>query len=754
MVVPDMKNNLVAIYESLTIQKPLALDGHIQAQQHDDFIRLWKISCERECILANCRYYANKNLKDGRLLLPLNKCAAKESLGDGRLQGRSEALADSIGELVWMLITNFGILPILEIATPIGPQDKIKLDALAQPWVSLYFPTASVYFVVGKRGSFESDATTSADSLLGWVDELYIADYDTPSGNKSVSLPDDWKAYQITETKVALPNFFHYPKEYLNSHKGEIVAGYVGQGVHWRLAVINGLAHGGEDDAIVKLYGTSGQGTYSDAVRRNVEAFRPQLIARKVDPSALVDCQEHQQARQQHGIAVGCVAGTYVITLAYGLVTGGSEATNHREYDHASSFLTCLFSVPESAMKKLSFSLQQRQADTYSAEAAFEQFWARIVAKLWDSIDVLRLQISRQMMMQANDELRVEREELRRKTVLLDALTKPVEALSRQLNRAVAEMTKIQGIYKWSIRGAYERAPLVASVFKDNSSTLLNERFVGQLNHNGCYTTLADARLALRGVIYTWLGHDLSDTTGVDISFTSLFETLTSDRPDRDVNHLLASVIKPFRSPSIDQWELDDFNSALRRIKRQLHTNLKSFNNSEVLVMDLLFALPMLTEDGSFDLTVEYEPMLLKAGRNPLPRVIDFVEFIASLTMTLAPGAWNKNGGVVLRRNECTTTIELETRDSGSEDRSPPSKLLALLSDQWKAELPAHLDSSLGNLAEPIVGMMRLCLSDYSPKLRPTWNKSMQKITFTWELRPAELTIEVDLQAKKIIIGE
>ncbi len=749
--------NLVNIYEVLAAPGPLNSDGQVQAQQYDDFIKLWRISSERECIMANCRHYANMGSSDGRLLLPINQCEGRESFRDERLQGRSSALADSIGELVWMIIVDFGILPILEIATPMESKDKLKLDALVQPWVSLYFPTASVYFVVGKRDS-EPDASANGDCLLGWVDELYIADYGTPQRNDRVDVPLDWMAYHEPATKVVLPNYFNYPVEYLTSHKGDIVAGYVRQGAHWRLAAINGLEHGGKEDAIVKLYGISNPGTYSDAVRRNVEAFRPQLIARKIDPSALVDCQEHQQARQQHGAAVGRVAGTYVITLAYGLVTGGSGATDHQEYDHASSFMTCLFGVPESAMMKLSSVLQQGQADTYAAEAAFDQFWARIVAKLWDNIDVLKLPISRQMMMQANDELRVEREELRRKTVLLDALTKPVEALSRQLNRAVAEMTKIQGIYKWAIRGAYERAPLVAPLLRASDSKLLGETFTGVRNHSWVYSHVADARLMLRGVIYAWLGYDLNKTDNINTSIESLYGDLVATRPDSDVNQLLASVIIDNGcQPNFSEWKLTNFNHALYKIKRQLHTNLKSFNASEVLVADLQFALPKLTASGKFELAskeLDYEFILLKAGRNPLPRVIDFVEFIASLIVALAPRAWSAKGGVVLKRIDSITEIRCTTANSLGPVKSPPDKLVALFCDDWKSKLPPHLDASLGDLAEPIVGMMRLCLSDSSPNLRVTWQSSEQTVTFTWELAGNSLVIQVKLLSKTIVIGE
>jgi hypothetical protein len=749
---------LPAIYSELA-RSELALRGHIQPQQYDDFIECWRNSSERACVLANCRHYAERGLTDGRLLLPVQRCASDEWGDDQRLRGRSEALADSIGEFLWMMAGTFGVLPILEIATPLGQQEVERLNALQQPWVSLYFPTCSVYFVRGEHGQSAPGTIPNGDDLVGWVDELYIADYGAPYSTEGAAIPHDWRAYEKRNSKIPLPNYFDYP-EYFTKHKTEIVAGYVKVDSTWKLVTINGLAHSKKDDAIRKLFGASEHHTFSEAVRRNVEDFRPQLLARKGDSQILVDCLDHQQARQLHSSALGRIVATYAITLAHSLVTS-SEHASHQP--HASSFLTCLISAPEFAREKLMALLNSRDARGESFEVMLEREWSRVVGLLWDNIDILKFPISRQMMLQANDELRLERAELRRRQTLLDALTDPVERLSKSLSRAVAEMTKLQGIYKWSIRGAYERAPLIAPIFKANASTLLDEAFCEEGNHHGWYLYEQDARLALRGVIFAWLGHDLTQkpttSTDLDALYLSLID---GTRGDRDVNQLLAAAIRaagPVPFTSFNQWELDHFNRALSQIKRQLHTNLKSFTDSEVTISDLVFALPKLKTAGQFERTqvkrTQDSPqrILLRAGRNPLPRVIDFVEFISSLIVATAPDSWNKDDGFVATQAAGAVTIAAREGPTSNEAEIP-DHLVQLLSKRWKSEMTQHLDASLGDLLGAIVGMMRLCCSKSSPELVPSWDGASRTATFKWTLREGTpLTIQVDLRNKRILIG-
>lgn len=508
----DAPISLPRIYLRLADEKlARAHKGRIVAQQYDDFIALWKRCREYECIVGNCRHQrttqiANPALLGGGVLLPRQNCSQGTSVEDDEnSEARCKAIADSIGELIWNFVSEFSLLPVLEIATPLDEIDQEKLNSLRQPWISLYFATCGAYFLTVEKAGFSIGPVdeTGPPELVGWFDDLLIARY-VPSKDAmgSASVPHaNWVAYSATgDGPIKLPAYF-YHVEYFTQHNGEIVAGYDRKGEQWKLQVLNGLPHNADAgiDSIETLFGGSPTG-FDKVVRKNISEFRPWFIGKKIDPRLLSNCDErHTEARKAHFRLLGDVKPDYAITLTHNLVTVPFEesSVNPQQRQAASIFTNFLITVPSDSRSKL----------TNTEQIVNLQ---EMVTALWDNIDILKLPISRQMTVEAERRWKFAEDELQanlRETQIYSNMYKLVQRplnhlleLTRDLTNTAGKLSLIRGDHLQSLHA--QRYQL-AMLFEDGNPDRSSRKFKGPGHNAGNYDSYNDFAAALLRVILT-----------------------------------------------------------------------------------------------------------------------------------------------------------------------------------------------------------------------------------------------------------
>ena len=404
---PEGIDNLPAIYQYLLKESASHGDSDITPYQYDRFIDLWEKTKEFRCIQVNCNAHlpstSIKGKFDHRLMMP--STLPQQARGDFYSELMGSAVAMSVGELLWMFVTKNGVLPVLEIATPLqSVKDALARKEVKQPWISLYLPTCAAYF-------FENyNLDLDKPRLIGWADELSAADYQLNMADSPCEslVPQASKLYQTVNTKAKVPSLFSFPF-YFYAHNAEIVVGYIKTGEVWKALTMNGL------DISEKTYKIlfSGENDFGEAVRRTVEIFRPSFLEKTADATTIRDGRRihkgHRKARIAHLKAIGGYScAQAAISITHSLAIRDTQDKT-RFLSRASNFLTALITIPKCELAKIDVkaaAIANRRngigSTSYDAQAYLCERMRHTTRDIWDNIAILKLPISRAMV---NDEI-------------------------------------------------------------------------------------------------------------------------------------------------------------------------------------------------------------------------------------------------------------------------------------------------------------------------------------------------------------
>jgi len=625
----------------------LARDQRIVPQQYDDFYAEWRRSEEYRCILLNCAHYQNSSAVEGRLLLPAsNFNFLVPSFADWRSEYRSDALADAIGELIWLFICRLGALPVLEIATPIASiiDNKEKLNYLAQPWCSLYLPTFGMYYLPATVAEMTVTPDWTAAKLIGWMDELYVAGYENEENSFNKDVPEwfgDWPAYAPLDHKWALPNYFkHY--DYLTTHRAELVAGYERSEKNWRLSVLNGISHNEKNSAFKKLFGTSG---FGEVAHLNVSTFQSHFLHKKFDADNLnsntAEASEHKEIRKSHQSQLEVDPADRAFTLTFSVVPELTEKRSGGDpYDLASCFVSCLITQVGA---KLIWTEGKNSLDK-------RKTFKNAIEELWDSLEMLKYPVTRQMVAVAAKELRERNAKLVGTAIIFNSIEGAFREVVDKLAETQNKVSELHAVLRAPFSGLYLRADRVQQFFKAGKIQVGGEEL--EINHRGEPKDPSKREILVCAVVHAFCGEKFNTKdSAVMVTLGQVSKKLTNaEDPCAAINESLHGIIeknllsRKLRSLShkCDADRGSELQKLLTDLKYVFHRAFKPPVATEKIPAGLLLmALPKLTLDlkGWIDEDTEWgewegavgKCLPLALENFPFTRISEFVEAVCRL---------------------------------------------------------------------------------------------------------------------------
>lgn len=723
-------------------------DGVITVQQYDNFIIGWRDTDEYKCVVFNCRHRDDTD----RLLEPFS--GESSSHVSTSLE---ESIANSLGELLWMMISHFSVLPILEIATP--TEELLRLATLQnkkQPWVSLYLPTCAVYLIDEVDFSKEKRAIFNPQNckFIGWADEMLVANFSSEYAME-VNQPYDFSGAYLfaNKSKLNAPSLIHF-KQYYEAHSAEIVAGYLVNNNEAKLCALNGQ---GIDDAFAHL--TALDESYSKAVKITTDTFRTSLLKVKLQPHTLsaVQASTHLTSRLSHIAAIGGSHSTFAFSITHSLSSGlhsKAGTTNPIFSNVASSFLTAIVTVP---------SCQQEKFSALGPNVSNEIRVMSGTKLLWDNIDILKLPICRAMMQDQVDKLEQKTKESQGYADLYQRIAKPLSnilAMSQSISTEAARLSMLRGDHlealhaaRYRLSMAFENGHASNGLIKNSMHDLIEYESV-----NHVAGAMLEILFAIDGVDVDDIGkipknwpyelhtklHVLVSTQPVNANFAMLAGS-TDWTNGSSKSAIATSVLialkeewvalitkahqnffaKPDnQNPIIASEKLTKTQTALECVKRRVHSIFKPSGLSLSLPVDGKKAHAMAITINDLVCFLPENVMIIKGSAVNYPANIDDVIFMPDAypfrtvgELFLCMSTLTKNAtGISFESSSGCKKIVIELASIGNEsfEYEKISKILQELHTSSTAGASAGtLPLLLGNFLSPLVSLLHNGLSTH-----------------------------------------
>jgi hypothetical protein len=610
---PQKKHDLAAIYSSLV------KDSKITRQKYDEFSKLWKESLEFELIVSHCLYYAAYAPSLGRKFDPqITRPTASLKATN---EVRAASLANSFGELLWMLITKRKLLPFLKnVSTMPAPIPELLTVEISVPTFCLFFNKIKI----DNKQNIEIDKNSF--DLCGWIEELYFVSYDLESTFAAQSdTLFDVTSYENASKKIKLPSYLN-EITYYTEHNSEIVSGFSVAEKNWFIESINGIKLSSKDwERDIQAVGLSGGLT--SKVKENASAFRPKLL--KVSNKLSHD-----------NLATFAIAATYNL----GVVDMSDTETQH----HVASAFTTLLIEP-----KLS-STCNRSLDLN-----------KICESLWDNVDQLKLPISRMLIAESIDRERQLRNTAQASAFQLANARPALEALLRQSSQIQALMGRVNQAINPGVSPWLNSAQRLEKLFLTDTNVNVSGIEIPVIEHNNPPGNNGSRIPWMQALFLSLHGAENIDQTGIVGCKHPLL-------PPR-VAKLLAPL--PSNYDAIESIEvLAPVVGAAA--KTFLHTPFKNHADStqEIVFRHLWLATSLgkcsarrfKTDLVCTDLNLKANTQILYKGKTPIRSISSFLFFLDALSLVKASGEdlyLVKNVHATVEKKHCmySLCIKLDT---------------------------------------------------------------------------------------------
>lgn len=449
------RKNLPEIYRTLAGQQkpPFRVERH----KYDEFVRLWKQSEEHECIVANCAHWQDANATDGRLLLPTRLC------NRARAERAGDAIANTVGELLWTFISLGAVLPVLRIATPIGSITHFLQthEEWKQACVILHLSSFGSFFIEVEKtpdGKCPTPKWKRA-RLVGWMEDQHFATFaDSPAPEPAWQLAFGRSGIPRKEDRVELPGYLTH-NEYLEKHGAEIVAGYVKSPMgDWDCVAVNNCRLDPGEKSLKKLLSIGiVERDFLAAMEPNLLGFRRHLLKHCEDLEQLYACTHFKF--EPDDLEEIPTAHRFALVQTYSLVPLEFDAD--RTVQQIASFFSCIrIDVPRATLGTIVDIVRQRYEKKYDGnpqnagrlqltpeqEAEWlDRALRRMVNILWENVDSLKLPITRYLLEEKDDELYLAHSRAVRYAQELQDVSRSLVSATRAVSEAAGKMSRIQG---------------------------------------------------------------------------------------------------------------------------------------------------------------------------------------------------------------------------------------------------------------------------------------------------------------------
>lgn len=661
----------------------------IRPQQYDEFVKLWRGTAEYHCILYNCWLPVEEDKGKPLIPLPADYQPCEHS-------PRARALAEVMGELLWIFVVEFDCLPILEIATSCEKISAGEIKKIAGPnhqIVSLCFSTFGAFYfnrVFGQAGKTATEPKTgSYFEAVGWVDESFVTrfvPYKNNGDDSAITLSNSldslngWMPYTSVEQekKIQLFDFFSF-HDYFSTHAGELVAGFTRIDDRFTAEALNGVevTAGGFSEVTEDVLHTDIR--FSQAATNHIGVFRPWYLARKYHPGRLLaptsgptSITLHIEARKDHLAKVSEMLPTSAITLTFSLAPElDSGETGSELVDVASCFASF-------------FITELDRSPALNPERPNISELPKVTARIWEDLEILKLPLAREMLREQLRKVRKRNEEVEGNNRIFAMLSESFQTVAASLNTSQRAVIELQKAFQTPSSGLFFRAEHVQKIFQQSEMKIAGHVLV--LNHQGeanYATTRGPAHtqdivvLQIWGVVRAYLGKPFSKPCpriGA-IDFTTVknelqFEIAKGDRASELLLHALNHDL--LACNGVQRVTSSDLKTILNELKYIFHRTYKTINHDEYIPVGLIkTALPSIEIDSDwptaeklnwqenlwapFSVYIEDMPgekkwlqytnnaklLPLKPSQLPFARIVDFLELVCHI---VSLGGANSDG--------------------------------------------------------------------------------------------------------------